>query len=55
MDWLARAELSWKLSNTLDVTFCLEAFGEAVRTADRATVIFNTGQGCQCTTRATSA
>jgi len=52
MDWLARAELSWKLSNTLDVTFCLEAFGEAVRTADRATVIFNTGQGCQFTSRA---
>jgi hypothetical protein len=25
MDWHTRAVLSWKLSNTLDTAFCLEA------------------------------
>ena len=52
MDWDTRTVLSWKLSNTLDTAFCLEAFRDAVRTAGRAPAIFNTDQGCQFTSRA---
>ena len=52
MDWHTRAVLSWKLSNTLDTAFCLEAFEEAVRKAGRTPAVFNTDQGCQFTSRA---
>lgn len=52
MDWHTRAVLSWRLSNTLDTRFCLEAFDEAVRVAGRVPEIFNTDQGCQFTSRA---
>ena len=52
MDWDTRTVLSWRLSNTLDTAFCLEAFQDAVRTAGRAPAIFNTDQGCQFTSRA---
>ena len=31
MDWYSRYVLSWRLSNTLDVAFCLEALDEALR------------------------
>jgi putative transposase len=30
MDWASRAVLSWRLSNTMDVSFCLEALEEAL-------------------------
>ena len=30
MDWFSRRVLSWRLSNTLDVEFCLEALHEAI-------------------------
>lgn len=49
MDWHTRAVLSWKLSNTLDASFCLTALSEAVAVAGRAPGIFNTDQGCQFT------
>lgn len=52
MDWKTRAVLSWRLSNTLDGTFCVEALREALETAGRAPEIFNTDQGCQFTSRA---
>jgi putative transposase len=52
MDWHTRAVISWRLSNTLDTRFCLEAFDDAVRVAGRAPEIFNTDQGCQFTSRA---
>lgn len=52
MDWHSRAVLAWRLSNTLDTVFCLEAFEEAVRVAGRAPGILNTDQGCQFTSRA---
>ncbi len=52
MDWHTRAVLSWKLSNTLDTAFCLEAFEEAVQTTGTAPKLFNTDQGCQFTSRA---
>jgi putative transposase len=52
MDWKTRAVLSWKLSNTLDGTFCVEALREALEAAGRAPEIFNTDQGCQFTSQA---
>jgi putative transposase len=52
MDWRSRAVLSWKLSNTLDGSFCVEALREAFAATGRAPEIFNTDQGCQFTSRA---
>jgi putative transposase len=49
MDWKTRAVLSWRLSNTMDVSFCLDALGEAVEVAGVAPGILNTDQGCQFT------
>jgi putative transposase len=49
IDWKTRAVLSWKLSNTMDVSFCLEALAEAVETAGKAPGILNTDQGSQYT------
>ena len=51
MDWKTRAVLSWKLSNTLDGTFCVEALREALEVVGKAPEIFNTDQGCQFTSR----
>jgi putative transposase len=47
IDWFSRYVLSWELSNSLDVNFCLIALGKAL---DQDTPqIFNTDQGCQFT------
>ena len=48
MDWHSRRVLSWRLSNTLDTGFCVEALQEAI---ERYWVpeIFNTDQGSQFT------
>jgi putative transposase len=51
MDWRTRAVLSWKLSNTMDTGFCVDAFQEAVKVAGRAPEIFNTDQGSQFTAK----
>ena len=50
MDWCRRYVLSWRLSNTLDVDFCLDALEEALSkgTPD----IINTDQGAQFTSEA---
>ena len=48
MDWATRAVLSWRLSNTLDSDFCVEALEEAMARYGRPG-IFNTDQGCQFT------
>ena len=48
MDWYSRKVLSWKLSNTLDVGFCMEALDEASAKYG-APEIFNTDQGSQFT------
>lgn len=50
MDWRSRYVLSWRLSNTLDVDFCLEALDEALSTGSPE--IFNTDQGSQYTSLA---
>lgn len=49
LDWKTRAVLSWKLSNTMDVGFCLDALNEAVGVAGTAPQIINTDQGSQFT------
>jgi putative transposase len=50
MDWFSRCVLSWRLSNTLDGLFCLEALEEAL--ARGRPEIFNTDQGVQYTAEA---
>jgi len=47
MDWFSRCVLSWRLSNSLDVSFCLEALEAALRGGRPE--IFNTDQGSQFT------
>ncbi len=50
MDWYSRYVLAWRLSNTLDVDFCVEALEEAMRKGRPH--IFNTDQGAQFTSEA---
>jgi putative transposase len=50
MDWYSRYMLSWRLSNTLDADFCVEALKEALRKGQPD--IFNTDQGAQFTSEA---
>lgn len=47
IDWYSRYVLSWRLSNTLDTDFCIEALEEALRKGKPE--IFNTDQGSQFT------
>jgi len=47
LDWFSRFVLAWRLSNTLDTAFCLEALDEALK--NRHPEIFNSDQGCQFT------
>jgi len=47
IDWYSRYVLSWKLSNTLDTGFCVEALEEALKKGKPE--IFNTDQGSQFT------
>ncbi len=48
MDWYSRKVLSWRISNTLDVDFCLEALNEAL-SCFGCPDIFNSDQGSQFT------
>jgi putative transposase len=48
MDWATRKVLSWRVSNTMDVAFCVEALEEALARFGRPE-IFNTDQGSQFT------
>ena len=48
MDWASRMVLSWRLSNTLDSAFCVDALEEAI-TRYGCPEIFNTDQGSQFT------
>jgi len=47
MDWYSRYVLSWEISNTLDVSFCLEALNRALSISRPE--IFNSDQGPQFT------
>ena len=51
VDWFSRRILSWKLSITMDVSFCLEAVEEALSMNEKPE-IFNTDQGSQFTSEA---
>jgi putative transposase len=48
MDWSTRRVLSWRLSNTMDMDFCVAALEEALARLGRPE-IFNTDQGSQFT------
>ena len=47
MDWFSRYVLAWRLSNTLEVDFCLDALNQALSTDNPD--IFNSDQGSQFT------
>ena len=51
IDWYSRRVLAWRLSNTMDTRFCLEALEEAMERFGRPE-IFNTDQGSQFTSAA---
>lgn len=51
IDWHSRLVLSWRLSNTMDKTFCVEALQEALDRYGKPE-IFNTDQGVQFTCEA---
>ena len=49
MDWFSRYVLAWRLSNSMDVDFCIEALEDALSFGKPE--IFNTDQGSQFTSR----
>jgi putative transposase len=48
MDWASRKVLAWRLSNTMDTEFCIEAVEEALAKCGKPE-IFNSDQGSQFT------
>ena len=50
MDWHSRKVLSWRVSNTMEADFCVEAVQEAIRRYG-SPEIFNTDQGAQFTSK----
>ncbi len=48
MDWATRKVLTWRVSNTMDCAFCVEALEEALSRYGKPE-IFNTDQGSQFT------
>jgi putative transposase len=50
MDWASRRVLAWRLSNSLDASFCVEALEEALQRFGPPQ-IFNTDQGSQFTSK----
>ncbi len=50
LDWYSRYVLAWRLSNTMDTDFCIDALEEALRKGRPD--IFNTDQGSQFTSEA---
>ncbi len=49
MEWYSRYVVSWRLSNTLEASFCVETLSEAM---DRGRPeVFNTDQGSQFTSQ----
>ena len=49
MDWFSRYVISWRLSNSMDADFCVEALEESLGVGKPE--IFNTDQGAQFTSR----
>lgn len=50
IDWYSRKVLSWRVSNTMDTDFCIEALKEALE-RHGTPEIFNTDQGTQFTSK----
>jgi len=48
MDWLTRKVLAWRISNTLEADFCVEALNEAIHKFGPPEIM-NTDQGSQFT------
>jgi putative transposase len=48
MDWFTRKVLAWRISNTLEADFCLEALNEAIHKFGPPEIM-NTDQGSQFT------
>jgi putative transposase len=48
MDWATRKVITWRLSNTLDASFCVEALEEAIAKYGKPEIM-NTDQGSQYT------
>ena len=51
MDWASRAVLSWRLSNSMAASFCIEALEDALASHGKPE-IFNSDQGSQFTSEA---
>jgi len=51
IDWYSRCILSYRISNSLDTSFCLDALNQACERYGKPE-IFNTDQGCQFTSQA---
>ena len=51
MDWYSRRVLAWRVSNTMDTAFCIEALEDAIQ-RHGVPEIFNTDQGAQFTSEA---
>ena len=49
IDWKTRAVLAWRLSNTMETDFCLDALCEAIGKEGMVPKIINTDQGSQFT------
>lgn len=49
IDWFSRYVVNWKLSNSLDIEFCLECLDEALSQNKNKPDIFNTDQGSHFT------
>ena len=51
VDWFSRRVLAWRLSITMETSFCIEALEEALSRNEKPE-IFNTDQGSQFTSEA---
>jgi len=49
IDWFSRYVISWRLSNTLEIDFCLNAYNEAMDITKNIPDIFNSDQGSHFT------
>ena len=49
IDWYSRLVISWKVSNSLDIEFCLECLNEAFAKSENWPDIFNSDQGSHFT------
>jgi len=51
IDWFSRYVISWRLSNSLEIEFCLECLNEALDTSKHQPEIFNSDQGSHFTSK----